>query len=380
MLKKLLISLLIILPFISNASRVRVRILSGTDIASMFFIPVSNNYEIFSDTNKIYELSKADTLFILVENKFIKLKAKNGKIGVFEKIYLKKKGFMNNFKIKSLHPESKEFMFDDDLEISVIDNKKLLLINNVDINYYVAGVMEAEGGRQANMEFYKVQAILCRTFVMSHYRRHEKEGYNVCDKVHCQVYRGRCKQSNILMAALSTKGMVIASDSNNLIIASYHSNCGGQTVNSEDVWSKKISYLRSVKDSFCVHSSNAFWTKKISVKDWEKYLLKKYKLTPKDSLHKNVDFSFHQPHRKVFLYDSTKINLREIRTDWNLKSTFFEITRDGDNLIFKGRGFGHGIGLCQEGAMKMSKLGYNFRGIINHYFTNVKIVYQDIPK
>ncbi|MDD5570490.1 MAG: SpoIID/LytB domain-containing protein, partial [Bacteroidales bacterium] len=228
-------------------------------------------------------------------------------------------------------------------------------------------------------EFYKVQAILCRTFVMSHYRRHEKEGYNVCDKVHCQVYRGRCKQSNILMSALSTKGMVIASDSNDLIIASYHSNCGGQTVNSEDVWSKRISYLRSVKDSFCINSPNAYWTKKIPAKDWEKYLLKKYKLSPKDSSH-NIDFSFHQSKRKVFLYDTTKINLKEIRDDWKLKSTFFEITKDGTNLIFKGRGFGHGIGLCQEGAMKMSKLGYSFRDIINHYYTNVKIVYQDIPK
>ncbi|MDD5570747.1 MAG: hypothetical protein PHD97_06265, partial [Bacteroidales bacterium] len=154
MLKKIFIFFLLIIPLISDASRIRVRIFSGTNITSMFFIPVSNGYEIFSDTNKVYDLKKADTLFISVENKSIKLTSKNNTIGVFEKIYMRKRGFMNNFRIKSLRPESKELMFDDDLEISVIDEKNLLLINNIDINYYVAGVIEAEGGRTANMEFY----------------------------------------------------------------------------------------------------------------------------------------------------------------------------------------------------------------------------------
>lgn len=378
MIKKIIFFLLLAFPLISNADRIRVNIFNGYNLSSISFIPVSNNYEIFSDSTKIFELTKNDSLNISVENKLMKLSLKGKTIGSFEKIYLKKKGFMNSFKIKS--SRNKENIYDDDLELKILENKYLQLINNVDINYYVSGVIEAEGGKKANQEFYKVQAILCRTFALGNYRRHEKERFNLCDNVHCQVYRGRCKQSNILMAAMSTKGMIVTDNSGEPIIAPYHSNCGGQTVNSEDIWSKKISYLRSVTDTFCLSSRNTTWTKKIPVQEWEKYLKKKYNLNLKDSIQGNdTIYNFYQAQRKVYLYNKPSINLRDIRNDWNLKSTFFTIKQDGKDLILTGRGYGHGIGLCQEGAMRMSEKGFSFRDIINHYFTGVKIVYQDIP-
>ena len=73
--------------------------------------------------------------------------------------------------------------------------------------------------------------------------------------------------------------------------------------------------------------------------------------------------------------------MRKIRDDWKLKSAYFQIHRDdGTHLILKGKGFGHGVGLCQEGAMEMAKAGYTFPDIIHFYFQNVLIVnYNKIP-
>ena len=57
-----------------------------------------------------------------------------------------------------------------------------------------------------------------------------------------------------------------------------------------------------------------------------------------------------------------------------LKSTFFSIVSLGDTLVFKGRGFGHGVGMCQEGAMRMAKLGYKYMDVINFYYQNTQLI------
>ena len=87
------------------------------------------------------------------------------------------------------------------------------------------------------------------------------------------------------------------------------------------------------------------------------------------------NFNFAQPHRTRDLeLKNIKIPLKDIRTDFNFKSTFFSIEDAGDVLIFKGKGFGHGIGLCQEGAIRMAKTGYSYSEIIHYYFFEVNII------
>jgi stage II sporulation protein D len=63
-----------------------------------------------------------------------------------------------------------------------------------------------------------------------------------------------------------------------------------------------------------------------------------------------------------------------VRNDLQLKSTFFSIESMGDTLVFNGRGFGHGIGMCQEGAMRMTKLGYNYKEVLSFYYRNVHLI------
>ena len=73
------------------------------------------------------------------------------------------------------------------------------------------------------------------------------------------------------------------------------------------------------------------------------------------------------------------IPLKNIRIDFKLKSTFFSLTCVGDTVFMKGRGFGHGVGLCQEGAMRMVELGWSYLKIVQYYYRDVKIInFEDI--
>jgi len=85
-------------------------------------------------------------------------------------------------------------------------------------------------------------------------------------------------------------------------------------------------------------------------------------------------YRFAQPERLAFFHGpELGIPLRDIRTKFNLRSTFFSCFPEGDEVVLKGRGFGHGVGLCQEGAMRMAKAGFAAEQILKFYFPGVVI-------
>jgi stage II sporulation protein D len=181
-----------------------------------------------------------------------------------------------SFKIKPTLPLLSQRI----LEQSVLftsSNCFIKLDNILSLDNYVAGVVEAEVGSKQPFEYYKVQATICRTYVLAHMRKHEKEGYNMCDKEHCQVFKGKSMANiDITKAVDETSNSVIVDENLNLIVAAFHSNCGGQTISSADIWNKAQSYLQPVRDTFCINSRNAHWEREVSKKNWLKYLNKKF--------------------------------------------------------------------------------------------------------
>jgi stage II sporulation protein D len=90
-------------------------------------------------------------------------------------------------------------------------------------------------------------------------------------------------------------------------------------------------------------------------------------------------FTFNQPERIAFYQSpSLGVPLRDLRTEFQLKSTFFSCYPEGLDVVVRGKGVGHGVGLCQEGAMKMAKYGFSFQQISLYYFPGLKLVsYKD---
>jgi stage II sporulation protein D len=251
------------------------------------------------------------------------------------------------------------------------------ILNLIEQEDYVASVVESEIGNNTSAEFLKAQSILCRTYALSHLERHADNGYNLCDQVHCQAYKGKGRFNNNIKPAIdSTHNQVLVDANNRLIVAAYHSNCGGMTTSADQVWSKPISYLQPVVDTFCLEGSHANWTMTITIQEWKEYLAKKgLLLQPADSLRLDSVYSFQCFKRSdVFRYGNQLLPMKEIRSDWKLKSSWFGLTVTSDTVSFHGRGFGHGVGLCQEGAMNMARHGYSCYDIINYYYGDVRVL------
>jgi stage II sporulation protein D len=248
----------------------------------------------------------------------------------------------------------------------------LLLINTCDVEKYIAGVVKTEGGTGKNIEYFKSQAVIARTYMYRYMNKHLVDGYNLCDNTHCQAYSGLSSDPVLNLAAIETKDQVILDKDSTLIIAAFHSNCGGETSSSEDVWLTKMPYLKKVNDPYCLASRNAVWQRRMSMAEWLAYLNKSgYNGNPDDS----SVFSFTQKSRVTdYTIGNFKIPLRTIRGDLNLRSTFFSFISEGDTIVFRGKGYGHGVGLCQEGAMVMATKGIEYRKIIDFYYSGVMIL------
>ena len=123
---------------------------------------------------------------------------------------------------------------------------------------------------------------------------------------------------------------------------------------------------------------HAKWVRRISIEDWKNSLELKHRYPVNDSVAMSNAMNLPQTGRLVYFSDrGQRIPLRVIRSDFQLKSTFFSVVQRNDSVIFTGRGYGHGVGLCQEGAMQMAKQGYTYSYILNYYYRNINIINID---
>jgi stage II sporulation protein D len=332
------------------------------------------SYSIFADSTHYGSILPNEFIDISAENNKVKLKIGTTNVGIFSKIVI-----IQNYtgSSVSLYPNNNSNnirKYEDDFEFFAKDNY-ITIVNLVDMNNYLAGVVESEGGGNNNIEYYKVQALLSRTYALKNINRHSKENFYLCDKTHCQVYRSMLRFTpKIRQAVLETDQLVLLDKNNKLVEGFFHANCGGQTVEPHKVWNEKIPYLKSFKDTFCIYSKQAKWEKLIPKNEWINYFENQFNFPVKDSLLVNKLFNFKQIERKeFFIAPEFKIPLKNIRTDFNLKSTFFSTKLVGNDVLVYGRGFGHGVGLCQDGAMKMASYGYNYVQIANYYFKGTHI-------
>ena len=238
-------------------------------------------------------------------------------------------------------------------------------IVKVPVEPYIAGVVEAEGGMSAEPEYHKAQAVLARTWLITNMGKHKKEGYHIKDDQSSQAFKGvpHGKHAVIISAAVAQTKDTIATYGSKPIIGFYHSNSGGQTVLPQDVWSQELPYCRAVFDPFSKKESKYRWTKDISLSDWKAYF----------NIAEDFDWSafFTQsPEGRQTHYtigDQT-FKLETLRRHFKLRSTYFTASVVGDTVHLEGYGFGHGVGMAQQGAMRMAVGGFQWKEILDFYF------------
>lgn len=322
-------------------------------------------YNVFADNTLVKSLTKNDSVTITYDDSLtVRF---NNKIIKAKKLVISGQDYVNHLTIQTNQKEA--VAYDDNLEIHP-GYFGIQIINEVRLENYVAAVIEGEAGYQLPPEFYKLQAILSRTYALKNIDRHTDEGFSICDKVHCQVYHHKCTKANIYEATISTNSLVVVDEELNLINTIFHSNCGGQTCNSEDVWHQNLSYLRCVTDSFCVNSTKAYWKKVIPKAQLNNY----FSTRLSTSANINQLYNFCQDEERHIHNHLLSVKLTQIRRDLALRSTYFYIEDQGDSAVFYGRGYGHGVGLCQQGGIEMANQGYSYVDILKHYYQGILIL------
>jgi len=254
------------------------------------------------------------------------------------------------------------------------NNGIFLLLNESTVEKIIPGIVRTEGGASRHSEFYKTQAIITRTFAYRNIEKHMSDGYNLCDDVHCQAYHGVTVDSAIRAAVELTADIVITGRDSVLILAAFHSNCGGETASAAETWVADLPYLKKIADPYCLTARSAEWSTTITVDSWKSFLLKS---GYDGNINENSLLIFSQQGgRKPFFApnDSLKVPVTAIRTEFALRSSFFSFAPSGSALTIKGRGYGHGVGLCQEGAMVMATKGNTFEEIISFYYSGVQLM------
>ncbi|MCL2130885.1 MAG: SpoIID/LytB domain-containing protein [Lentimicrobiaceae bacterium] len=372
----ILLLFVLCLVYRAGGMNIKVRVLADNKLKTTVVSVVSGTYSVICDNVKIFPADLSVNSAVTLTHIDGKIRLEQGLefIGIYSNIEFIGSKYNNIFSLKP--PDvSPARVYEENVSVSVLDGN-LVFVNTVSLEKYVSGVVQSEIlGSSDDVEFFKIQAIAARTYCLANLNRHLSHGYNLCDGVHCQSYKGRCTQADILRGTYETFNDVIVDSNNRLISTAYHSNSGGMTESAGNVWQTNVPYLQSIADTFSIGARNYEWEISIPTKQWVNYFVSNFGSKYAQSPYFEKITQFEQPYRTAkWIIDSDTILTKDIRAFFKLRSAFFSVHIKGDNVLLKGKGYGHGVGLSQEGAIQMVKLGYSYMEILRFYYQDIKIV------
>jgi stage II sporulation protein D len=255
----------------------------------------------------------------------------------------------------------------------------LYMINRVSLDEYLYGVLPSEVSPSWPKEILKAQAVAARSFALYGRMNSKTDLYDLDSDVSSQVYKGlSVENANTNRAIDDTENEVLSKDGK-IIQAFFHSNSGGKTASSEEVWGGKFDYLRPEDDPYCVSGQHYKWKLVIS-RDKLTALLAKNKLKTGELYDIKVlerTESGRVKTMKIYGSDGTaEIKGKDFRAyagNDALKSTNFSVEFNGGEFTFNGLGWGHGVGLSQEGGKGMADEGRSYKDILNHFYNGAEI-------
>lgn len=253
------------------------------------------------------------------------------------------------------------------------DAKGIYLITEMPIEDYVAGVVEAELSDGWEIEAMKAQAVIARTYAIYQKLKNNAKIFHLTSTVSHQLFKGSNSEIKVSLAVRSTEGEILTFE-DKTIEAFYHSTCGGKTESSEEVFGKNLPYLKPVK-SECNISPYLIWSRDIPISEIELALgitqIKDVKIKSYTSTGRVREILVINNELAESVVLAT--NFRKMLGWKKLPSTNFTVRLQGNSVVFEGRGYGHGVGLCQWGALEMAKKGKKYREIISYYYPQTTI-------
>lgn len=267
------------------------------------------------------------------------------------------------------------------LTIDASGTPALLLVNQVRLDEYVACVVSSEYGFN-DLEGAKAMAVLARTYVL---RTAGIFGtaYDLVDHQMAQQYDGADRLTDAAVeATIQTLGEVLTYQGQ-LVEAVYSSSSGGHTADNDAVWNgKPVPYLRGVPDPYDAASPHAQWHTTVPRSRLLRALSQRFGVAvddvhisrrSRDGRAQTIELTQQGRTAQVIQSNAFRMLVNQNFGITSLKSTLFDIHKGDDHYVFEGRGFGHGVGMSQYGALGMSKQGFSYRDILAFYFTGTQV-------
>ena len=280
--------------------------------------------------------------------------------------------------------------------IVTANGNKLNAINVIDIEDYLRGVVPYEIGKldESKFEALKAQAVAARTYAYKHFGSRVAQGFDVYADTRDQVYKGLHSATALTDKAVRETEGVVMTYNGEFITAYYHSTCGGETEGVVTWGRPDHPYLKNKPDlrpdgtPWCRESSYSEWTREFT----EDELRDLFQINAKEakanvpsfssikSMHIQDTLKSGRIHTLVIETNNGSFTAKADKIRWLFKrggtilpSSFFRIHKNGNEWILKGKGFGHGVGLCQMGARARAQAGQSYIQILTHYYPGITL-------
>ena len=255
----------------------------------------------------------------------------------------------------------------------------LQIANILPLRSYLASVVGAEMPSDAPFEALKAQSVISRSYILHRMVGAVGSDPFICDSVLSQVYGGVSTECAMTIKAVRETAGLVLTFNDEPIDACFSASSGGWTASAKDVWDNSVPYLVGKRDPFSESGKYGDWQLRITPAECEKLLLE-------------AGYDIGSPEQVVVIRQDragrasriailgTKGDALFRATDFRLligasrlRSTMFDVERGPGGFTFRGKGFGHGVGLSQQGACNMAKQNYSFEQILAFYYTGVKL-------
>ena len=261
-------------------------------------------------------------------------------------------------------------------------------IRTVKLEDYVRAAIISEyappdGDPSLVQQMLAVQAVIARTYAVANQRRHSAQGYDLCSSTHCQLYEpSRLKTSRwakLAAAAVAQTAGQLLWHRGTAVNTLFHADCGGHTSTSAAAWGGTVQpYLVAAPDDGPAQTAHAEWGYRIPLTALSNALeadtrtsvgtLRDITIRSRDRSGRAQTLTLHGDRERMVRGEEFRTVLTRHFGARGVKSTLFDVKRDGDALFFEGRGFGHGVGLCQAGALARLRSGSSVASVLKRYY------------
>lgn len=261
----------------------------------------------------------------------------------------------------------------------------LVIVVTMPLEEYVQHVLMAESGDFQNAEALKAMAVAARSYAKRFHGQHAKEGYDFCDTTHCQVFDWKKVNERVRLIVEATEGEIL-SYQGMAVAAYYHQNCGGTVAAAKEAWAQVSEpYLLTHADPYCVTSGGLKWEVSLTHEKIDRALRaaglqppegwKVIEIGSRSASGRAHTLNIVGGNPPTFAISASSLRFAVDRAlGWkNIRSDLYEIRNGGQEVIFSGRGSGHGVGLCQAGAEEMAREGKSYRQILSFYYPGTEL-------